>query len=120
VLENIAYGKTGATREEVIAAAKKAHAHGFIEKLTDGYDTRIGERGERLSGGQRQRVALARAILRDPAILILDEFTSAIDSESEAEIHAALKEFVKGRTAPKLSPGSEPAPAPGAIITPEQ
>jgi ATP-binding cassette subfamily B protein/subfamily B ATP-binding cassette protein MsbA len=98
VFANIAYGKRGATREEVAEAAKRAHAHAFIERLPDGYDTRIGDRGAMLSGGERQRIALARAIIRDPAILILDEFTSAIDPESEAEIHAALKEFVKGRT----------------------
>lgn len=99
VFANIAYGKRGATREQVEEAAKKAHAHDFIEReLGGGYDTRIGEQGVRLSGGQRQRIALARAVLRDPAILILDEFTSQIDPTSEAEIHAALKDFVKGRT----------------------
>lgn len=99
VFANIAYGKKGATRGQVIEAAKKAHAHDFIDReLADGYDTRIGEQGTRLSGGQRQRIALARAILRDPAVLILDEFTSQIDPTSEAEIHAALKDFVKGRT----------------------
>jgi ATP-binding cassette subfamily B protein/subfamily B ATP-binding cassette protein MsbA len=115
VLANIAYGKKGATREDVVAAAKKAHAHGFIERLVDGYETGIGERGERLSGGQRQRVALARAMLRDPALLILDEFTSAIDPESESEIHAALKEFVK-----PPPPPADPVlpPVAGAIITP--
>ncbi|MBX9622800.1 MAG: ABC transporter ATP-binding protein/permease [Gemmataceae bacterium] len=99
VFANIAYGRKGATREQVEEAAKKAHAHDFIEReLADGYDTVIGEQGVRLSGGQRQRIALARAVLRDPAILILDEFTSQIDPNSEAEIHAALKDFVKGRT----------------------
>ena len=97
VFANIAYGKKGATEAEVIEAAKKAHAHEFIEtELPDGYQTRVGENGDYLSGGQRQRIALARAILRDPAILILDEFTSQIDAKSEVEIHAALKEFVKG------------------------
>ena len=99
VYANIAYGRKGATRDEVFEAARQAHAHDFIEtQLGEKYETRIGERGERLSGGQRQRVALARAFLRNPAVLILDEFTSQIDAESEAEIHAALKEFVKGRT----------------------
>jgi ATP-binding cassette subfamily B protein/subfamily B ATP-binding cassette protein MsbA len=98
VFENIAFGKRGATREEVIAAAKKAHAHEFIEKLPHGYDTPIGEAGNQRSGGERQKIALARAILRNPAILILDEFTSQIDPRSEADIHEALAEFVAGRT----------------------
>ncbi|MBA4065842.1 MAG: ABC transporter [Isosphaera sp.] len=98
VFENIAFGKRGATRDEVVAAAKKAHAHDFIEKLPHGYDTRIGDAGGQKSGGERQKIALARAILRDPAVLILDEFTSQIDPTSEADIHAALKEFVRGRT----------------------
>jgi ATP-binding cassette subfamily B protein/subfamily B ATP-binding cassette protein MsbA len=98
VFANIAYGRKGATRDEVVEAAKKAHAGEFIEKLEHGYDTNIGEMAGKLSGGQKQRIALARAILRDPAILILDEFSSAIDPTSEAEIHAALKDFVKGRT----------------------
>ena len=99
VFANIAYGKKGATEAEVVAAAKKAHAHDFIEKeLSAGYQTVVGESGRSLSGGQRQRIALARAVLRDPDILILDEFTSQVDPQSEAEIHAALKDFVKGRT----------------------
>jgi ATP-binding cassette, subfamily B, bacterial MsbA len=98
VAENIAYGKRGATREEVIEAAKKAHAHEFIEKLPEGYDTPIGDDGNQKSGGERQKIALARAILRNPSILILDEFTSQIDPKSEADIHLALREFVKGRT----------------------
>jgi len=99
VFANIAYGKKGATEAEVIAAAKKAHAHEFIEKeLPAGYQTVVGELAGKLSGGQRQRIALARAVLRDPDILILDEFTSQVDPQSEAEIHAALKDFVKGRT----------------------
>jgi ATP-binding cassette subfamily B protein/subfamily B ATP-binding cassette protein MsbA len=95
---NIAYGKPGATREEVIEAAKKARAHEFIEKKERGYDTVIGVSGSNLAGGERQKIALARAILRNPSILILDEFTSAVDATSEVDIHAAIKEFVKGRT----------------------
>ena len=96
VFANIAFGKRGATRDEVVAAATQARAHEFIERLPGGYDSRMGDLGNRFSGGERQKIALARAILRDPAILILDEFTSAIDPQSEADIHAALKEFVKG------------------------
>jgi ATP-binding cassette subfamily B protein/subfamily B ATP-binding cassette protein MsbA len=100
VFANIRYGSLNASREEVVAAAKKAHAHRFIEeKLENGYDTIVGPGGNRLSGGQRQRIALARAILRDPDILILDEATSQIDIESEQQIHQALQEFVRGRTA---------------------
>jgi ATP-binding cassette, subfamily B, bacterial MsbA len=98
VFANIAFGKRGATREQVVEAAKKAHAHDFIESLENGYDTNIGEMGLKLSGGQRQRVALARAILRNPSVLILDEFSNQIDASSEVEIQAALKDFVKGRT----------------------
>ncbi|HSQ56804.1 MAG TPA: ABC transporter ATP-binding protein [Gemmata sp.] len=98
VFENITFGKRGATRDEVIEAARKAHAHDFIESLEMGYDTVIGEMGLKLSGGQRQRIALARAILRNPSILILDEFSNQIDATSEAEIQAALKDFVQGRT----------------------
>lgn len=95
---NIAYGRPGATREQVEEAARKAYAHEFIVDIPNGYDASIGERGGNISGGQKQRIALARAILRDPTILILDEFTSAIDAESEVKIHAAIKQFVKGRT----------------------
>ena len=98
IFANIAYGRPGATREEVEAAAKKAYAHEFIVTKPAGYETQIGDLGSQLSGGQKQRIALARAILRDPRILILDEFTSQIDAESEAKIQQALKEFVKGRT----------------------
>jgi len=98
VFANIAYGKPGASREEVIEAAKKARAHEFIEKKHGGYDAMMGVAGGSFSGGERQKIALARAILRDPKILILDEFTSAIDAPSEADIHATIKEFVRGRT----------------------
>lgn len=100
IYNNILYGRPDATEQEVIAAAKKAHAHEFITReLPQGYDTVVGALGGRLSGGQRQRIALARAILRDPAIIILDEATSQIDLESEQAIHDALESFIKGRTA---------------------
>lgn len=95
---NIAYGSPHADRAAVIEAATAAYAHRFIEALPHGYDTQIGEMGAALSGGQRQRIALARAILRDPAILVLDEATSSLDVESEALIHKALESFQRGRT----------------------
>ncbi|MBN9122410.1 MAG: ABC transporter ATP-binding protein [Planctomycetes bacterium] len=98
VFANIAYGRPGATREEVIEAAKKARAHAFIEKKEGGYDALLGVAGANFAGGERQKIALARAILRDPQILILDEFTSAVDAQSEVDIHATLKEFVRDRT----------------------
>lgn len=99
IFTNIAFGRPGATQEEVEEAAKAAHAHEFIVDLPQGYQTRTGDMAaSRLSGGQKQRLALARAILRDPRILILDEFTSQIDGESEAIIHEALRTFVRGRT----------------------
>jgi ATP-binding cassette subfamily B protein len=96
--ENIAYGKPGASDEEVRAAARKANAAGFIEEFPEGYDTVVGPRGVKLSGGQRQRIAIARAILADPKILLLDEATSALDSESERLVQGALEELMKGRT----------------------
>jgi ATP-binding cassette subfamily B protein/subfamily B ATP-binding cassette protein MsbA len=99
VFNNIRYGRPQASRDEVIEAAQRAHAHKFIEsELTDGYQTVVGTLGGRLSGGQRQRIALARAILRDPAILILDEATSQVDLESEQAIQEVLEEFTRGRT----------------------
>ncbi len=98
IYANIAYGKPGATKEEIEEASKRAYVHEFVVTLPQGYDTPVGEMGSKLSGGQKQRIALARAMIRDPRILILDEFTSQIDSESEAKIHLALREFVKGRT----------------------
>lgn len=98
VRENIAYGRPGATDAEVVAAARAAHAHEFVQLLPDGYDTRVGERGVKLSGGQRQRIALARAVLKDPAVLILDEATSSLDAESEALIEDALNHLLRGRT----------------------
>ncbi|HSW79770.1 MAG TPA: ABC transporter ATP-binding protein [Candidatus Saccharimonadales bacterium] len=98
ISENIAYGKRDASQSEIVAAAKKANAHTFIESLPNGYDTLVGERGVKLSGGQRQRVAIARAILKDAPILMLDEATSALDSENEIEVQKALWELMKGRT----------------------
>ncbi|HEU5187126.1 MAG TPA: ABC transporter ATP-binding protein [Candidatus Saccharimonadales bacterium] len=99
LFENIAYGRPGATKKQVHAAAKAAHAAEFIEKLADTYETLVGERGVKLSGGQRQRIAIARAMLKDAPILVLDEATSALDSESERLIQSALWELMKGRTA---------------------
>lgn len=96
--ENIAYGKPGASEEQIIEAARQANTLDFIKKLPDGFDTMVGERGVKLSGGQRQRVAIARAILKDAPILVLDEATSALDSESERLIQEALEKLMKGRT----------------------
>ena len=98
VHENIAYARADATREEVVAAARRAQAHDFIERLPDGYDTRVGERGLTLSGGQRQRIAIARALLADPRILILDDATSSVDASTEQQIKRALTEVMAGRT----------------------
>ena len=98
ILENIAYGRPGASETEIVEAARKANAHNFISSFPEGYQTRVGERGVQLSGGQRQRVAIARAVLRDPAILILDEATSSLDSESESLVLQALDGLMRGRT----------------------
>ena len=98
VAENIAYGKPQATRAEIVAAARAAHAHEFILRLPQGYDSLVGERGQGLSGGERQRISIARALLIDPKILILDEATSAVDTETEKEIQKALDNLVQGRT----------------------
>jgi len=98
LLENIAYGRPGATREEVEAAAKKARAHEFILRLPQGYDTLVGERGIKLSGGERQRVAIARAFLADAPILVLDEATSSLDVETEGKVQAAAEALMEGRT----------------------
>ena len=98
IMENIRYGKRECTDEEVISAAKKAHCHEFIVGLTHGYDTYVGERGVKLSGGERQRVAIARAILKDAPILVLDEATSSLDSESESLIQDSLKVLMQGKT----------------------
>lgn len=99
IRENIAYGRTGASEKDVLEAARKANADGFIKQLPHGYDTLVGERGVKLSGGQRQRIAIARAILKDAPILLLDEATSSLDSESEALIQDALRKLMQGRTA---------------------
>lgn len=98
LIENIRYGRLDASDEEVMEAAKKAHAHEFIELLPDGYQTLVGERGVKLSGGQRQRIAIARAILKDAPILLLDEATSALDSESEKHIQESLHDLMEGKT----------------------
>ena len=98
IAENIAYGKPEATRSEIVAAAHAAHAHEFILRLPHGYDSMVGERGQGLSGGERQRISIARALLIDPRILILDEATSSVDSETEKEIQKALENLVQGRT----------------------
>ena len=97
-MENIRYGRPGATDDEVIAAARAAHAHDFLQRLPEGYHTFLGERGVRLSGGQRQRISIARAMLKNAPLLLLDEATSALDSESERAVQAALEEAMKGRT----------------------
>ncbi len=98
IAENIAYGKPEATNEEIIAAARAAHAHDFILRLPHGYDSPVGERGQGLSGGERQRISIARALLINPRILIMDEATSAVDTETEKEIQKALDNLVQGRT----------------------
>ena len=98
IRENIAYGKTGATEEMIADAARKANAWEFISQFPDGLNTLVGERGTQLSGGQRQRIAIARAVLKDPKILVLDEATSSLDSESERLVQDALEKLMKGRT----------------------
>jgi len=96
--ENIAYGRPGATSEEIALAARRARAHDFITRLPKGYDTLVGERGVKLSGGERQRVAIARAFLADAPALVLDEATSSLDVETERQVQAAIEELMVGRT----------------------
>ena len=98
VAENITYGRIGASREEIIEAAKLAGAHDFIMELANGYDTYVGERGVKLSGGQKQRISIARVFLKNPPILILDEATSALDNESEMLVGESLEQLSCGRT----------------------
>ena len=98
VRENITYGKSDATEEEIIEAAKRANIHDFVTSLEDGYDTEVGERGVKLSGGQRQRIAIARVFLKNPKLLILDEATSALDNATEMQVQSALEELSEGRT----------------------
>ena len=98
IAENIAYGKPGASQEEIEAAARMANAHNFIMGFPDKYQTQVGERGAQMSGGQKQRIAIARAIIKNPKILLLDEATSALDTESEKVVQEALDTAMKGRT----------------------
>jgi ABC-type multidrug transport system fused ATPase/permease subunit len=98
VRENLAFGRADATDEELVHAAKLAQAHEFVERLPDGYDTVIGERGITLSGGQRQRLAIARALVLDPRVLILDDATASVDAATEAKIRIGLREAMRGRT----------------------
>jgi subfamily B ATP-binding cassette protein MsbA len=98
VRDNIAYGREGATEEEIVAAAKLANADEFIARMSEGYETMVGDRGDTLSGGQRQRIGIARAIIRNNPILILDEPTAALDTESERLVIEALGRLMKGRT----------------------
>jgi len=98
VRENIAYGKFDATHEEIVEAAKIGEAHEFIMRLPQGYDTVVGERGQKLSGGQRQRISIARAVLKNPPVLILDEATSSVDNETEAAIQRSMERIAVGRT----------------------
>ncbi len=120
VAENIAYGRPGAGPEEVEAAARAACAHDFISRLPEGYDTLVGERGMRLSGGERQRIALARAFLKDAPILLLDEPTSAVDGDTEADILGAMERLMRGRTSILITHRQTPLSACDAVLVLEQ
>ena len=98
IAQNIAYGRPDASRSEIIAAARAANAHAFIMRFPDGYDSEVGERGGRLSGGERQRISIARALIGNPRILILDEATSSVDTQTEYEIQEALERLIANRT----------------------
>jgi ATP-binding cassette, subfamily B, bacterial MsbA len=98
IRDNIAFGRLTASEDEIVAAAKAAHAHDFIESFPNGYDTPVGEHGLQLSGGQRQRIAIARALIKDAPIILLDEATASLDSESERNVQEAIAELCKGRT----------------------
>jgi ATP-binding cassette subfamily B protein len=98
IAQNIAYGRPDASRSDIIAAARAANAHKFIMKIPDGYDSEVGERGGRLSGGERQRISIARALIGNPRVLILDEATSSVDTQTEFEIQEALERLIANRT----------------------
>src|SRR5439155_8343326 len=117
IAENIGYAKPGATKDELIAAARAANAHEFIIRLPQGYDTQVGERGVQLSGGQRQRIAIARAFLKDSPVLILDEPTSAVDVETEAVIVEALERLQLGRTVIIISHRASTLAGCSAVLT---
>jgi ATP-binding cassette subfamily B protein len=120
IAENIAYARPGATREEIRGAARAACAHDFIARLPEGYDTRVGERGMCLSGGERQRIAIARAFLRDAPVLLLDEPTSAVDRQTEADILDAMERLMRGRTCIIISHRASPLAACDKVVVLEQ
>ena len=115
IRDNIRYGRPDATDKEVVAAAQAAQAHDFISAFPDGYDTVLGQRGINLSGGQKQRIAIARALLTQPAVLILDDSTSSVDVETEAQIQEALEEWMRGHTSPSSVPGTAKDRPPGPV-----
>jgi ATP-binding cassette subfamily B protein len=120
IAENIAYARPGATREEIVGAARAACAHDFIARLPQGYDTLVGERGMCLSGGERQRVAIARAFLKDAPVLLLDEPTSAVDMRTEADILEAMERLMRGRTCIIITHRVSPLAACDKVLALEQ